>query len=186
MNIKKNIFLIGFSGSGKSTIGPKLAAKLKVKFYDTDSIIEKKAKLKTDIIFKKYGEKYFRHLEEKTIGDIVNFRRHSKVVSLGGGAFQNKKIRKLVKKSGVVIYLSCSQRVLYQRMKDKTNRPLLRVNNKSSKTISQILKDRINKLLSKRIKNYKQADIIFSTSDKSINKSVSQLNKKIIQYYAKN
>ncbi|NOY89484.1 MAG: shikimate kinase [FCB group bacterium] len=186
MNIKKDIFLIGFSGSGKSTIGPKLAAKLKVKFYDTDSIIEKKLKMKTDNIFSEYGEKHFRRLEERTISDIINFKKHQKVVSLGGGAFQSRKVRNLVKKSGVVIYLSCSQKVLYQRMKNKTDRPLLRLTHKSGKTALQKLKDRINQLMQKRIKNYRQANIIFSTSDKSINESVSQLNKKIIKYYAEN
>ena len=83
--MNKNLVLTGMMGVGKSTIGKKLAKKLKFKFIDIDFIIEKKERKKIDEIFKTKGEKYFRKIEEKITLKFLD--RERQVISLGGGSF---------------------------------------------------------------------------------------------------
>jgi len=78
-------------GSGKTTVGSMVSKKLKVNFYDIDQEIEKKTKNSISEIFKKKGEKFFRQLEEKVT--FENLQKENSIISLGGGAFTNKKIQ---------------------------------------------------------------------------------------------
>ena len=94
--IKKNIVLIGMMGAGKTTIGFKLAKKLNYRFIDIDSEIEKLEKQKIIDIFNLKGESYFRRIEEKI--SLDNLDRNNTIISLGGGAFINDKIRKKLKR----------------------------------------------------------------------------------------
>ena len=96
MKLNKNLILIGMMASGKSTIGRLLAKKLNLKFFDTDFIIEKKAKMKIIEIFQKKGEPYFRNLEKKITLSLLN--KNNCVISLGGGAFINEAVRKVSQK----------------------------------------------------------------------------------------
>jgi shikimate kinase len=79
----KNIYLVGFMGSGKSTVGKILAEKLNMNFIDIDKLIEEKEEMKIKDIFEQKGESYFRELERKQIEAIVN--QKGLVVSTGGG-----------------------------------------------------------------------------------------------------
>ena len=180
------IYLIGFSGSGKSTIGPRIAKKLKIPFYDIDSYIEKKYRTKISRIFSEKGEKQFRKYEEKAIIEVTNNRFKKKVISLGGGAFQNSKIRHLCKENGKVIYLSCSQREIYRRMRLVSDRPLLKPEIKNPKPSAEFLKNKIKSMIIKRIKNYRKADIIISTTEKTIKASVTEIIKKFKKYHVPN
>ena len=92
MNLNKNIVLLGMMGSGKSTIGYLLSKTINFNFLDVDKVIEKDTKLKINDIFEKKGETYFRNLEEKITLKILKNSRS--VISLGGGSFLNKTIRK--------------------------------------------------------------------------------------------
>ena len=111
--MKKKIVLIGMMGSGKSTIGKILSKILKLNFIDTDILIEKKCGLKIKEIFDKYGEKYFRHKEEKIILNILLNDKKPCVLALGGGAFLNKKLQKIVLKKTISIWLDANIELIY-------------------------------------------------------------------------
>ena len=108
--------------SGKSTIGKLLAKKLNLKFFDTDFIIEKKTNMKIFQLFEKKGEAIFRNLEKKITLSLLN--KKSCVISLGGGAFLNEKIRKSAEKKGVTIWLNCKTKTIINRIKKNNKRPL--------------------------------------------------------------
>ena len=86
---KKNICIMGLMGSGKSIIGKDLSKYLKLKFYDTDKVIELKTKKSISTIFEDHGESYFRNIEEETCLDLL--QQNNCVISLGGGSIINKK-----------------------------------------------------------------------------------------------
>ena len=92
MKSKENLVFLGMMGSGKSSIGSLTAKKLEIKFIDVDKEIEKELGLSISKIFEIKGEDYFRKFEEKTTLKIL--KTNSVVISLGGGAFMNKVIRK--------------------------------------------------------------------------------------------
>ncbi len=162
----RHIVLIGFSGSGKSTVGPLLAAKLKRRFVDIDRRIEDETGASIAAIFIRRGEKAFRRLEEQTIAQAMENRRAS-VISLGGGAFENREIQAIVGKRGLVVFLSCSRREIYRRLKDEQDRPLLDVTPSRGQTLREARLAVIGALLKKRLANYRAADLVVSTTGKS-------------------
>tara|TARA_B100000686_G_scaffold244934_1_gene254050 strand:+ start:242 stop:751 length:510 start_codon:yes stop_codon:yes gene_type:complete len=148
MKLNKNLILIGMMASGKSTIGRLLAKKLNLKFFDTDFIIEKKLKMKIFEIFKKKGEPYFRNLEKKITLNILN--KNNCVISLGGGAFINEKVRKVIQKNNTTIWLNWSSKTLIDRIKKNNKRPV--ASNLSNNELKNLLISR-SKIYSKA--NYK-------------------------------
>ncbi|MGD8922833.1 MAG: shikimate kinase [Candidatus Zixiibacteriota bacterium] len=185
MNLQSAIFLIGFSGSGKTSIGKELARRFKVRFYDTDAMIEKDQKRKIGEIFERDGERFFRRIESEVIRDVIAARPTGKVVSLGGGAFESRANRNLVNSTGVSIYLSCSVREIYRRLSQKTDRPLLRVKPEANQTMRQAQLARIKELLRERIQNYSQAILRYATTGKDIETAVSDLYTKIEEYHGR-
>ena len=123
-NKKNLIYLTGFMGSGKSTIAPILANTLGYNYLDIDLEIEKAAGKTVSEIFLESGEDYFRDIERKLLQEVS--RQEGCVVSLGGGTIANEGNLKLVKSSGVLIYLKIEPDQILQRMKFKTDRPLLK------------------------------------------------------------
>ena len=101
--MKKNLVLTGMMGVGKSTIGKKLAQRLKLKFIDVDQVIEAKEKSTIKEIFEKKGEDYFRNIEKKITLEILKTK--NLVIALGGGGFINKSIRKDVLRSSITVWL---------------------------------------------------------------------------------
>ena len=167
MKINNNLILIGMMASGKSTIGRLLAKKLNLRFYDTDFIIEKKTKMKIYEIFKKKGETEFRNLEEKITLKLL--KKSNCVISLGGGAFLNNKIRRVVQNSGTSICLDWSHKTIINRIKKNNKRPISNLLNN----------DELENLILKRSK-------IYSKANHKINcEKLSELNivKKIIDIY---
>ena len=148
MKLNKNLILIGMMASGKSTIGRLLAKKLNLKFFDTDFIIEKKAKMKIVEIFQKKGEPYFRNLEKKIILNLLN--KNNCVISLGGGAFINEVVRKVSQKDNTTIWLNWSLKTLIDRIKKNNKRPV--ASNLSNNELKDLLIYR-SKIYSKA--NYK-------------------------------
>ena len=100
-------------GSGKSTIGQLLAKKLSFKFFDIDFIIENEEKMKISEIFKKYGENYFRNIEEKITMKHLN--KSNAVVSLGGGAFINEIVREEITKNSIAFWLYWNEKTLINK-----------------------------------------------------------------------
>ena len=176
---KRHIFLVGFSGSGKSTIGSRLARLLEAEFYDTDMLIERQCGKTIDRVFTDDGEAAFRRFESEIINKLINRNELRMVIALGAGAFEKRKNWNVVKRHGIIVYLSCSIREIYKRLKEKTDRPLLRVSPAKGETQRQAVLRRIKDLLGQRKRIYAQADIRISTTNRSINKTVRQLHRKI-------
>ena len=122
MESKKNIVFLGMMGSGKTSIGLLVSKKLNLKFYDIDQIIEKELEMSISVIFQKKGEKFFREFEEKTTLKIL--KKKWIVVSLGGGAFINKKIREEILKNHLSFWLNWNSKTLIQRVKNNAKRPI--------------------------------------------------------------
>ncbi len=118
-----NIVLIGMSGSGKTTIGERLAEKLSMKFTDTDEMIEKKEGRKIKDIFAENGERYFRDLETEIAISASKLENH--IISTGGGMVLRDKNMQCFKENSVIIYLKRSVESIKKTM-DASNRPLLK------------------------------------------------------------
>ena len=138
MNSKKNLVLLGMMGSGKSTVGYLLSKRIKLEFIDVDNVIEDKAGMSIFKIFEVKGEDYFRDLEEKISNKIL--KTSNRVVSLGGGAFINKNIRKAILSNHLSFWLNCNEEVLLKRIRINKKRPL--AHKLTDKEIKEIIKKR--------------------------------------------
>ena len=118
------IFLCGFMGCGKSTIGEKLAKKLNCDFIDMDSYIEQQAGMKIPEIFEKFGEPHFRDLETQAVRDLSE---RSGVISCGGGAMLRDINAEIARQHGYVVLLDVPFRTCYFRIAD-SDRPIVRNN----------------------------------------------------------
>ncbi len=163
--MNKNLVLTGMMGVGKSTIGKKLAKKLKFKFIDIDFIIEKKERKKIDEIFKTKGEKYFRKIEEKTTLKFLD--RERQVISLGGGSFLNKKVRNKALSSSVTVWMDLSIKFILKRLKNVKKRPLLD---------GKDLENSFGKIYNDRKKIYSQANFKIKCDFKNVNEIIKKIN----------
>ena len=164
-----NIVLIGMPASGKTTIGNLLSAKLtNYTLIDTDSVIEKTSGLLITEIFSKYSEDYFRKLEYDTIKLVCTGK--NKIISIGGGAFENPDNRSTLLHFGKVFYLKSQLDVLYYRISEDSTRPLLQCQNP---------KEVLKKILQKREYNYNKANYIIDTDDLSKEEIVKNILGKL-------
>ena len=170
MDLNKNIVLIGMMGSGKSTIGYLLSKSINLDFIDVDKIIEKEAGIKIYNIFEKKGELYFRNLEEKITLRLLKNKR--KIISLGGGGFINKNIRKEVLNNNLSFWLNWKNSTLIKRIKKSKKRPVAFYSSKKN----------LKKLISERTKIYSEANFKINCETLSKNMIVNQ----IIDFYEKN
>ena len=146
MKSKKNIVLVGMMGSGKSSIGKLLSKKTGLNFIDIDVLIEKKENKSITEIFKLNGEKYFRDLEEKI--SIKKLKEYNNVISLGGGAFLNSKIRKQSSLNSITVWLNWKTSTLIDRIKDSKKRPV----------VTNLKANEIKGLIEERSKVYNSSD----------------------------
>ena len=160
--MKKKIVLIGMMGSGKTTIGRILSKILKFDLIDTDLLIEKSCKKKISQIFNEHGEKFFRNKEEKIILDILMNTKKPCVIALGGGAFLNKELQKVILKDTISIWLDTSIELIHKRCKKSNQRPLLHESN--GKNLKKIIKD----LLKIRKPIYSKAKFVIKSGDTPI------------------
>ena len=164
---KINITLCGMMGSGKSIIGKRLAKKIDFSFIDTDILIEEKSGKTINQIFTEDGENYFRKLEEQITTNTLKNKNY--VISLGGGAITNRKIRELILEKSYNIYLEVGINILAKRLSGSNRRPLL-INKNIKKTLIDILK--------RRKKFYHSADLILKNeinADEVVNKIIKRL-----------
>ena len=166
--LKKNVVLTGMMGVGKSTVGKKLARKLKIKFIDLDKVIEKREKNTIEHIFDVKGEDYFRKIEKKIA--LQELKKINVVIALGGGAFMNRYIRKGVEETAISFWLDLNLKSLLKRLKNSKKRPLLNQGN---------LHETVNKIYLERKKFYNQSN--FRIKCNSI--SVNEITLKIIKLY---
>tara|TARA_B100000073_G_scaffold53474_1_gene39424 strand:- start:505 stop:1017 length:513 start_codon:yes stop_codon:yes gene_type:complete len=140
MKSKENLIFLGMMGSGKSSIGSLVAKKLQLNFIDIDNEIETELGLSIKKIFETKGENYFRKFEEKIT--LKKLKSKPVVISLGGGAFTNRNIRKEVIKNHLSFWLNWSDKILVNRIKNSKKRPL--VSNASENEIIDLIKKRSN------------------------------------------
>ena len=143
--MKKNLVLLGMSGSGKSSLGQLLAKITGLKLYDVDKLIVEEIGLEIAQIFQTKGEEFFRKIEEKKTLEIL--KKTNNIIALGGGAFINEKVRSKVLKNDCSIWLKWNKETLVSRLTKSKKRPI---------TYS-LKKDDIIKLIEKRAKIYSLA-----------------------------
>ena len=170
MNLNKNIVLLGMMGSGKSTIGYLLSKNINFTFLDIDKFIEKETNLKIHDIFEKKGENYFRDIEEKITLKLL--KNKGKIISLGGGGFLNKKIRKEILKNHVSFWLNWKSSTLINRISRSKKRPLA----------FNTSENNLKKLINERSNIYSEAK--FKINCETLTKNM--IVKNIIELYEKN
>ncbi|MGF7141196.1 shikimate kinase [Roseimarinus sediminis] len=162
------IYLIGYMGSGKSTVGKGLAKKLKLSFIDMDHFIEERNFRSIPQIFAEEGEDGFRKIEQKALHELSEF--DDVLIATGGGApcfFNNVEV---MNQTGLTVYLDGSPRILAERLKNsKTERPLIQ-----GKTYPELVKF-IGETLAKREQWYKQAKIVLPFDHDLSDEEVYQL-----------
>ena len=161
------VFFIGMMGSGKTTLAKKLSELMNKSYVDIDALIELKENMSISEIFSKYGEDYFRKIENITLRSIVN----SQIIACGGGIIINKNNRKFLNDNGLTVYLKTSLPILEKRLKDKNRRPLIK-NMNLRKTLADIYHD--------RRKSYEDtANLIIKTDGKSLDRIASIIKKNL-------
>lgn len=163
---RKTIYLCGFMGSGKTTVGKLLAEKLALPFLDTDEIVETRAGLSISALFDEQGEALFRKLERKAIEDLPS---GPMVVALGGGALLNQSICDRVVSSGLLVFLEAEEDEIVKRLANAANRPLLRNSN-------------FTELYEKRLTGYHRAHVRVKTDQKQPPEVCNEIIRYISDY----
>lgn len=164
--MKDNIILIGFMGSGKSSVGRGVSQKLTCEFCDTDVLIEEEAGESVQEIFGTKGEEAFRELETKVLKKIQTNRKKI-VLSTGGGVPLREENRTILKKLGIVIYLNACEDEIYNRLQEDGTRPLLQGEDPKAK---------ISNLMKKREALYQSAaDFVVATDGLSVEEVIQKV-----------
>ncbi len=147
--LHKTVVLVGMMGAGKTAVGRALAARLGVPFLDSDAEIESAANMTIPEIFARDGEAFFRGKESQVIGRLLDEERG--ILSTGGGAFLAQGNRQMISDRGVSVWLRADLGVLWNRVRHKDTRPLLRTADPYA-----TLRD----LYQARVPIYEQADLV--------------------------
>lgn len=165
----KNIFLIGFMGSGKSTVASYLSEQHNMDIVEMDELIVEKEGLSIPDIFAQKGEPYFRDAETSLLIEIQS--EQNKVVSCGGGVVLREQNVVEMKRSGCIVLLTASPETILERVKDDDNRPLLRGN----KNVAFI-----GDMMEKRREKYEgAADMVIQTDGKQVEEICREILTKI-------
>ena len=160
----RNIYLVGFMGTGKTSVGKALANELRFSFADIDDLIVQQEKRSISNIFAKDGEPYFRKLEKMALKKVSS--KKGQVVSCGGGIILDPENIKVMKKTGKIICLSADPKIILERVKKAKHRPLLNVADPEAM---------ITGLLKKRKACYAKADFSVDTSQLTIREVVEKI-----------
>ncbi|MBI4525255.1 MAG: shikimate kinase [Deltaproteobacteria bacterium] len=166
----KNIALTGFMAVGKSSVGRKLASKLKRPFVDLDQAIEEKEGMKVRDIFDRKGEAFFREREKEVLREVLD--RDGQVIATGGGAVLDKQNLRLLKNRSLLICLTAPAPTLLRRSGSGEDRPLLRAHDRQRK---------VEEILQQRKELYAQAHICVDTDRLTIEEVVDTILKAIDQ-----
>lgn len=122
----RNLVLVGFMGSGKSSVGREIARRWGFRFIDTDTTIRQKYRKSIPDIFATFGEPFFRDEEHKTLQELQ--ASQEAVIATGGGIILQPRNHPLLRTLGVVVWLTASEETIWERVSRNQNRPLLRTN----------------------------------------------------------
>ncbi len=166
-----NIVLIGFMGTGKSTIARELAKTRQMNIVEMDEeIVRRRGKSIADI-FKEEGEEYFRDLETALLKELQT--KENQVISCGGGAVLREENVRVMKKNGCVVLLTALPQTIYERVKNNTDRPILQGN---------MNVEYIASLMEKRREKYeKAADIVIATDGKNVSQICEEMLQKLAE-----
>ena len=159
-----NLALIGFMGTGKTSVGRLVAELLDFEYLDTDEMIQAATGKTVTEIFKNDGEKNFRALEEKVVAELAS--RRKTVIATGGGLSTNPKNLASLKSCALIVCLWASPEKIWERVKNQSHRPLLHDTNPQAK---------IRELLATRAPFYKQADVLLNTELRSVREVAQQI-----------
>ena len=162
------LFLTGFMGAGKTTIGRALAEELSLTLFDTDELIERALKKTVNAIFEDEGELAFREYEHKVLQNVSG---QSVIVTTGGGIVTREENRQCMKKNGIIIYLHSDPDTIMERLVQDTTRPLLKGNKK----------EKIDQLFEARLPYYLEADYVVNTTGKSVDTVVTEITGLLIR-----
>ena len=162
----RNIILIGFMGTGKTTIAMKLVNMLKMRYVSTDDLIEKKEKATINEIFTKKGEEYFRDIESEAVQEACAM--DNVVIDMGGGAVMRDENWEKMSTCGTVICLKADEETIMKRTKKYKHRPLLNVEDP---------KQKIRSLLARRASFYARAGNCIDTGKLTVRQAVDRIIK---------
>lgn len=152
----ENIILIGYMGSGKTTVGRNIAKLRDYTFVDTDEMIVEQQQRSINEIFATDGEQVFRDMETELLRQLIDEKREHLVISTGGGMPLRAENRRLLSELGKVVYLKASPKTIYNRIKGDTTRPLLKCENPMK---------RIEEMIAKREPVYQEGALIIVAAD---------------------
>jgi shikimate kinase len=173
MQLDKTVYLVGYMGSGKTSLGPFLAIRLKVPFYDLDRMIEKEEGMSSAQVFDTQGEEHFREVEARLLSSLSG----PMVVACGGGTFCKPDNRKIMLEKGVTVHLNVQEKTLITRLRNEVNaRPLLSNHGeKWTEFLKGHLKERTDKC-------YKHAQIVIDAEGFPPGDIVNQIVEKLSQF----
>ncbi|MCM1120428.1 MAG: shikimate kinase [bacterium] len=162
----KSVVLIGFMGSGKTTLGIRLSYRLKCVLEDTDKLIERQMKKTINEIFEQEGEEAFRQMETELLRGLSE-RKGQRVYSSGGGTPVRAVNRPLLRKLGMVVYLRVRPETVFERLQGDTTRPLLQ---------GEDSLDRICRLMAQREAAYAEtADVILDVDELTADQIIERI-----------
>lgn len=168
-DLHKTVVLVGMMGAGKTAVGRALAARLGVPFLDSDSEIELAANMTIPEIFERDGEAFFRDKESQVIGRLLDEQQG--ILSTGGGAFLSERNRQMISDRGASVWLRADLEVLWNRVRHKDTRPLLRTADPHAT---------LRTLYESRVPIYAQADLVVdSDGDTAIEDMVDRVLEKL-------
>lgn len=167
---KRNLVLIGFMGSGKTSVGLRMSYRLRRPVEDTDKLIERREGRSISEIFAKEGESRFRELETALLAELAE-KRYSAIYSVGGGTPVRPENRQLLRQLGKVVLLRVRPETVYERLRGDTTRPLLQCSDPLG---------RIRELMDSRREAYEScADVILDVDDMEMEDILKKIEKEM-------
>lgn len=172
--IDKIILLVGLMGSGKTSVGKRLARRLSLPFVDGDQEIEKAAGLSLVDVLKCFGEKEYRAGEERVMKRLL--QGTPCVLASGGGSFVAEQTRELAKEHAVTIWLKADIDTLYHRTAGRTRRPFLLGDNAT-------VKNKLQEYITEEYPYYSEADIVVETRDEKVENTVKRVASAVYHFF---
>jgi shikimate kinase len=169
---KDRVYLTGFMGSGKSTLGPILANSIGYAFVDLDKAIEERERMSVREIFRVKGEHHFREREKKELQHVSTAPRT--VIALGGGTLVDPENNRIVASTGLLVYLKLSREEVFQRLRHRSDRPML-ADLDGDPLPEPLLRERIERLYREREPLYAAADVTILTDETRVGVTVDRL-----------